>query len=117
MKAPLMRARDGHYRRCQVGRRIIAATVALVCAAVLPCSVFGQESWTCGSSACTTAGNVGVATTTTPVSALSVNGVLNAGGNYYNAVSYYYDGSVPSGNGMEIQTNIPFSAAMPTGYD
>jgi hypothetical protein len=64
--------------------------------------------------------NVGIGTVT-PANPLSVNGVISAGGNYYNVVSYYFDGT-PT-NGIKIKTNIPYSngAEMPTiminGYD
>lgn len=64
--------------------------------------------------------NVGIGTPT-PGNALSVNGVINAGGSYFNVLVYNFNGT-PT-NGIKIQTAIPFTngAEMPTiiiqGYD
>jgi hypothetical protein len=111
---------EPRFRICGLG--VFAAATALVFGGLLPYSALGQ-SWNCGSGACTTTWNVGVATSASPGNPLSVNGVVNAGGNYYNVLSYDYDGLVPNGDGIEIITNIPFtnSTGMPTvnieGYD
>jgi hypothetical protein len=57
--------------------------------------------------------SVGIGTTT-PGNPLSVNGVINAGGSYFNVLTYSLDNSPV--NGTKIQTNIPYlsSAEMPT---
>jgi hypothetical protein len=51
-------------------------------------------------------GNAGIGTTS-PGNPLSVNGVVNAGGNYYNVLSYALNGT-PT-NGIKILTQIPFA--------
>jgi hypothetical protein len=63
--------------------------------------------------------NVGIGTTG-PGNTLAVNGVIGAGGNYYNVLSYDLN-NTPT-YGIKIKTNIPYgSGQMPTiiiqGYD
>ena len=63
--------------------------------------------------------NVGIGTTV-PGNTLAVNGVIGAGGNYYNVLSYDLN-NTPT-YGIKIKTNIPYgSGQMPTiiiqGYD
>ncbi|NBV42621.1 hypothetical protein EBR96_07625 [bacterium] len=54
-----------------------------------------------------TDGNVGMGTLS-PTQKLDVNGVIKAGNNYFNILTYYKNGT-PS-NGIKIVTNIPFSS-------
>jgi len=59
--------------------------------------------------------------TNTPWGALDVNGLFKAGGNYYNVLSYNFNGTPV--NGVKIKTNIPYTngSQMPLitidGYD
>ena len=82
--------------------------------------VFNGTSAVTNSPITVSGSNVGIGTPS-PGNALSVNGVINAGGSYFNVLTYNYNGTPTSG--IKIQTQIPYTnaAEMPTiiiqGYD
>ena len=86
---------------------ITAALVTVVCVG------FPAKSLDAQSNTFPATGYVG-AGTTAPGTPLAVNGVISAGGNYYNTLSYSFNGTPV--NGIKIKTNVPYqsSSLMPT---
>jgi hypothetical protein len=93
---------------------LFAARTALVLAALLPGGLRAQwlPSGVTTGNIYYTNGNVGIGTIS-PASPLSVSGVINAGGNYYDCLTWT---AYMLNNGIKIQTNIPYEqgAEMPT---
>jgi len=78
-------------------KRVVGAVA--ICSAALALGASAQTNTFPAS------GNVGIGTTT-PSNLLSINGAINAGGNYYNVLSY---AGVQTSHGIFIQTQIPFA--------